>query len=151
MNILSKDILPLKTSQKFSSVLEPYAGKVASTVLRRECHCEVMFLSDIVGRLETDTFLVSILSNDDENQACEVAKRIISDFSKARIIVDEENRQTLQKTVSIGFEKFVLNSNMSLDDAIKNADIALVEAKNRGRGEFLKFSKINSSDNFKLF
>ena len=46
MNILSKDILPLKTSQKFSSVLEPYAGKVASTVLRRECHCEVMFLSD---------------------------------------------------------------------------------------------------------
>ena len=56
-----------------------------------------------------------------------------------------------KKTVSIGFEKFVLNSNMSLDDAIKNADIALVEAKNRGRGEFLKFSKINSSDNLKLF
>lgn len=48
MNILSKDILPLKTSQKFSSVLEPYAGKVASTVLRRECHCEVMFLSDYI-------------------------------------------------------------------------------------------------------
>ena len=49
MNILSKDILPLKTSQKFSSVLEPYAGKVASTVLRRECHCEVMFLSDNIN------------------------------------------------------------------------------------------------------
>ena len=49
MNILSKDILPLKTSQKFSSVLEPYAVKVASTVLRRECHCEVMFLSDYIG------------------------------------------------------------------------------------------------------
>ena len=46
MNILSKDILPLKTSQKFSSVLEPYAGKVASTVLRGGCHCEVMFLPD---------------------------------------------------------------------------------------------------------
>ena len=48
MNILSKDILSLKTSQKFSSVLEPYAVKVASTVLRRGCHCEVMFLSDII-------------------------------------------------------------------------------------------------------
>ena len=46
MNILSKDILPLKTSQKFSSVLEPYAVKVASTVLRGGCHCEVMFLPD---------------------------------------------------------------------------------------------------------
>ena len=47
MNILSKDILSLKTSQKFSSVLEPYAVKVASTVLRGGCHCEVMFLPDI--------------------------------------------------------------------------------------------------------
>ena len=46
MNILSKDILPLKTSQKFSSVLEPYAVKVASTVLRGGCHREVMFLPD---------------------------------------------------------------------------------------------------------
>ena len=59
MNILSKDILSLKTSQKFSSVLEPYAVKVASTVLRRECHCEVMFLSDkvvIVLNLIVHTF-----------------------------------------------------------------------------------------------
>jgi hypothetical protein len=56
MNILSKDILPLKTSQKFSSVLEPYAGKVASTVLRRGCHCEVMFLSDYIQiKANTDT------------------------------------------------------------------------------------------------
>ena len=67
MNILSKDILPLKTSQKFSSVLEPYAGKVASTVLRRECHCEVMFLSDMnpswlrqnIGVVLQDNYLFS--------------------------------------------------------------------------------------------
>ena len=47
MITLSKDILPLKTSQKFSSVLEPYAVKVASTVLRGGCHCEVMSLPDV--------------------------------------------------------------------------------------------------------
>ena len=51
MIILSNDILPLKTSQKFSSMLEPYAVKVASTVLRRGCHCEVMFLSDNIEEL----------------------------------------------------------------------------------------------------
>mgnify|MGYP003616212197 FL=1 len=138
---------------RFKAVVDEFNYEIADKVLielARVIHSNINEF-DIVGRLETDTFLVSILSNDDENQACEVAKRIISDFSKARIIVDEENRQTLQKTVSIGFEKFVLNSNMSLDDAIKNADIALVEAKNKGRGEFLKFSKINSIDNFKLF
>jgi hypothetical protein len=50
MITLSKDILPLKTSQKFSSVLEPYAVKVASTVLRGGCHCEVMFLPDKRGQ-----------------------------------------------------------------------------------------------------
>ena len=52
MIILSNDILPLKISQKFSSMLEPYAVKVASTVLRRECHCEVMFLSDEIRESE---------------------------------------------------------------------------------------------------
>ncbi|MCT7543029.1 GGDEF domain-containing protein [Aliarcobacter cryaerophilus] len=137
---------------RFKAVVDEFNYEIADKVLielARVIHSNINEF-DIVGRLETDTFLVSILSNDDENQACEVAKKIISDFSKARVIVNEETRQTLQKTVSIGFEKFVLNSNMSLDDAIKNADIALVEAKNRGRGEFLKFSKINSSDNFKL-
>ncbi|WP_148570422.1 GGDEF domain-containing protein [Aliarcobacter cryaerophilus] len=138
---------------RFKAVVDEFNYEIADKVLielARVIHSNINEF-DIVGRLETDTFLVSILTNDDENQACEVAKKIISDFSKARVIVNEETRQTLQKTVSIGFEKFVLNSNMSLDDAIKNADIALVEAKNRGRGEFLKFSKINSSDNFKLF
>ena len=138
---------------RFKAVVDEFNYEIADKVLielARVIHSNINEF-DIVGRLETDTFLVSILSNDDENRACEVAKKIISDFSKARVIVNEESRQTLQKTVSIGFEKFVLNSNMSLDDAIKNADIALVEAKNRGRGEFLKFSKINSSDNFKLF
>ncbi|MCT7487492.1 GGDEF domain-containing protein [Aliarcobacter cryaerophilus] len=137
---------------RFKAVVDEFNYEIADKVLielARVIHSNINEF-DIVGRLETDTFLVSILSNDDENQACEVAKKIISDFSKARVIVNEETRQTLQKTVSIGFEKFVLNSNISLDDAIKNADIALVEAKNKGRGEFLKFSKINSSDNFKL-
>lgn len=138
---------------RFKAVVDEFNYEIADKVLielARVIHSNINEF-DIVGRLETDTFLVSILSNDDENQACEVAKKIISDFSKARVIVNEDTRQTLQKTVSIGFEKFVLNSNISLDDAIKNADIALVEAKNKGRGEFLKFSKINSSDNFKLF
>lgn len=116
---------------RFKAVVDEFNYEIADKVLielARVIHSNINEF-DIVGRLETDTFLVSILSNDDENQACEVAKKIISDFSKARVIVNEETRQTLQKTVSIGFEKFVLNSNMSLDDAIKNADIALVEAK----------------------
>ena len=60
MIILLNDILPSKTSQrKFSSVLEPYAVKVASTVLRGECHCEVMFLPD--NDISFSTFGVDIV------------------------------------------------------------------------------------------
>ena len=40
-----------------------------------------------------------------------------------------------KKTVSIGFEKFVLNSNMSLDDAIKMLILLWLKQK-KGRGEF---------------
>lgn len=128
---------------RFKAVVDEFNYEIADKVLielARVIHSNINEF-DIVGRLETDTFLVSILSNDDENQACEVAKKIISDFSKARVIVNEETRQTLQKTVSIGFEKFVLNSNMSLDDAIKNADIALVEAKKQGKRRVFEIFK----------
>ena len=138
---------------RFKAVVDEFNYEIADRVLielARVIHSNIDEF-DIVGRLETDTFLVSILSNDDENQACDVAKKIISDFAKTKVIVNEETRQTLQKTVSIGFEKFIPNSTISLDDAIKNSDIALVEAKNRGRGEFMKFSNIDKSENFKLF
>ena len=138
---------------RFKAVVDEFNYEIADKVLielARVIHSNINEF-DIVGRLETDTFLVSILSNDDENQACEVAKKIISDFSQARVIVNEETRQTLQKTVSIGFEKFVLNSNMSLDDAIKNADIALVEAKNKGRSQLFKFGDLSAEDTIDLF
>ena len=46
--ILSIDILPSKTSQKFREVAEPYAVKLASIVLMEGCHCEVMFLPDTI-------------------------------------------------------------------------------------------------------
>lgn len=46
-NILSIDTLLLKNLlNQLSSVLEPYAMKVASTLIRGECYCEVMFLPD---------------------------------------------------------------------------------------------------------
>ncbi|WP_228282920.1 GGDEF domain-containing protein [Aliarcobacter cryaerophilus] len=84
---------------RFKAVVDEFNYEIADKVLielARVIHSNINEF-DIVGRLETDTFLVSILSNDDENQACEVAKKIISDFSKARVIVNEETRQTLQK------------------------------------------------------
>lgn len=106
---------------------------------------------DLVGRIESDSFLVAILNNQDEEEACKIAKNIICDFAKVKIIVNEKTGQSLQKTVSIGFESLKLDSNKTLNEAIKNADTALYEAKNKGRGEFFKFSKLSTFDNFEFF
>ncbi|WP_418185691.1 GGDEF domain-containing protein [Aliarcobacter vitoriensis] len=138
---------------RFKSVIDEFDYEVSDKVLvqlARVIHSNINEF-DLVGRLESDTFLVSILSNEDEHQACEIAKKIISDFSEIEVIVDEKSGQTLKKSVSIGFERFELDSNKSINDAIKNADIALYEAKNKGRGQFFKYSQISTIESIELF
>jgi len=99
---------------------------------------------DMVGRLESDVFLVSILSNEDEYQAYEVAKKIINDFSKTKIVIDEKTNQAITKTACIGFETFKIDENKTLDEAIKSAEISLVEAKNKGKNQLFKLSRLNT-------
>lgn len=105
---------------------------------------------DLVGRLESNIFIVAILDQD-EIQASEIARKIINDFANLEIVVDEQTGQILKKTACIGFEKFDLKSGQNLHDAIKNADIALSEARNKGRGEFFKYSKLKAEDTCFLF
>ena len=59
---------------------------------------------DMVGRLNGDEFLVSILNSSSEYQSEELAKKIISDFAEINILINEEKNQFLKKTVCIGFE-----------------------------------------------
>lgn len=106
---------------------------------------------DMVGRLNGDEFLVSILNNASEFQAEELAKRIIYDFAELSILVDEEKDLRLKKTICIGFEVYRLNSETSITDCIKNADIALYEAKNKGRSQLFKFGDLSAEDNIDLF
>ena len=46
---------------------------------------------------------------------------------------------------------YKLNTNSNITDCIKNADIALYEAKNKGRSEFFKFSDLDEEDTIELF
>lgn len=99
---------------------------------------------DIVGRLNLDMFLVS-LNNCDEIQASNIAKKIIVDFEEDAIVLDKKTKQTLKKTISIGLEKYQPKSKNSLDSSIKHADIALFEAKNKGKSQFIKFSDLKKN------
>ena len=106
---------------------------------------------DMVGRLNGDEFLVSILNNASEYQVEELAKKIIFDFAEINIRINEETNQRLKKTICIGFEVYRVGCETSITECIKNADIALYEAKNKGRSQLFKYSDLSAEDNIDLF
>ncbi|MCG3688207.1 GGDEF domain-containing protein [Aliarcobacter butzleri] len=137
---------------RFKAIIDEFNYEIGDKVLielARVIHSNISEF-DMVGRLDADTFLVS-LNDCNEIQACNIAKKIISDFSEIDILVDKRSGQTLKKTICVGLERYLPNYNISLDDSIKNADTALYEARNKGRGQFFKFSDLKSEDNIDLF
>lgn len=137
----------------FKAVIDEFDYDIADKVLielAKVIHSNINEF-DMVGRLNGDEFLVSILNNASEFQACELAKKIISDFAEISILVNEEKNQSLKKTICIGFEVYRLNSEITITECIKNADIALYEAKNKGRSQLFKFSDLSAEDTIDLF
>ena len=137
----------------FKAVIDEFDYDIADKVLielAKVIHSNINEF-DMVGRLNGDEFLVSILNNVNESQACELAKKIISDFAEVNIVVNEQTKQTLKKTVCIDFEIYKIHSDITITDCIKNADIALYEAKNKGRSELFKFSELSVEDTIELF
>ncbi|MDZ7819683.1 MAG: GGDEF domain-containing protein [Aliarcobacter sp.] len=137
----------------FKAVIDEFDYDIADKVLielAKVIHSNINEF-DMVGRLNGDEFLVSILNNVSEYQVCELAKKIISDFAEVNILVNAETKQILKKTICIGFEVYNLNGNNTITDCIKNADIALYEAKNKGRSQLFKFSDLEDEDTIELF
>lgn len=137
----------------FKAVIDEFDYDIADKVLielAKVIHTNINEF-DMVGRLNGDEFLVSILNNTSEYQAEELAKRIISDFAEISILVNEEKKQSLKKTICVGFEVYRLHSDITITDCIKNADIALYEAKNKGRSQIFKFSDLSAEDTIDLF
>ena len=137
----------------FKAVIDEFDYDIADKVLielAKVIHSNINEF-DMVGRLNGDEFLVSILNNVNEHQAVQLAQQIILDFAEVSILVNEETKQKLKKTICIGFEVYNINSQSTITDSIKNADIALYEAKNKGRSQLFKFSELNDEDTIDLF
>ena len=137
----------------FKAVIDEFDYDIADKVLielAKIIHSNINEF-DMVGRLNGDEFLVSILNNVNDQQAEQIAKKIISDFAEISILVNEKTKQRLKKTICIGFEVYDLNSQSTITDCIKNADIALYEAKNKGRSQLFKFGDLSAEDTIDLF
>jgi diguanylate cyclase (GGDEF)-like protein len=99
---------------------------------------------DIVSRLTGDEFLVALINIPSINTVENIATKIIDDFSKVEVLVNEETEQTLKKTVCIGISSYP-NDSEDIDQVLKNADNFLYEAKNKGRSSFCMYSKEEES------
>ncbi len=99
---------------------------------------------DIVARLTGDEFLVALINLPSSEQAGNIAQKIIEQFAKAKIIVNEETGQVLQKTICVGISSYPQDGD-DIYQVLKNADNFLYEAKNKGRSSYAYYSKEDES------
>ena len=95
---------------------------------------------DIVARLTGDEFLVALVNLSKLNIAQDIAQKIIDKFADIEVVVDEQTKQTLKKTICIGISSYPKDDN-DIDQVLKYADSFLYEAKNKGRSQIAVYNK----------
>ena len=96
--------------------------------------------SDLVIKISDDEFLVILLNIINEDNAILISQKLIDNFSKKEVIINEQTKQTLMKTICSGVSIYPDNAT-TIDEIIKKSDIALYEARNRGRSQVFMFSE----------
>lgn len=97
---------------------------------------DVVRLGDTLARLGGDEFIVLCQQPHSEQQMRELADRLIGVLSKPFMIGDDE--------VSIGASvgiSYGIHASGTIDDMIRDADLALYQAKRAGRGRALLFDR----------
>jgi diguanylate cyclase (GGDEF)-like protein len=131
---------------RFKAVIEEFNYDVGDKVLielAKVIHKSIKKF-DIVARLTGDEFLVALINLKSNSEAEDVAKKIIDEFAKVKVIVNDKTHQILKKTICIGISSFPADSE-DINQVLKNADNFLNEAKNKGRGKFAIYNKEEES------
>ena len=128
--------------QKDSSVRYFCASKCRKNMEMGRLNKKVKWVrkSDIVARVESDEFLIILHNIINENNAIMIADKIINNFKNVKVIVNEATNQTLMKTVCTGISMYPDDVDR-IEEIFRSSDIALYEAKNKGRSQFFKFKK----------
>ncbi len=138
----------------FKAVIDEFSYDIGDKVLielAKVIHSHINEF-DMVARLNGDEFLLTLLNCPSKESAINIGKKIIEDFAKVEILVNITSNQTLKKTICIGLETFEINENTKTPTkAIKNADIALYEAKNKGRSTLFDYHDLSEEDTIELF
>ena len=127
---------------QFKAVIDEFDYEVGDKVLKSLANSlkESIRDSDLVVKISNDEFLVILLNIINESNAIIISEKLIDNFSKEKIIVNNETKQALMKTICSGISIYPDNAT-NIEDIIKKSDIALYEAKNRGRSQVYLFSE----------
>jgi two-component system, cell cycle response regulator len=108
--------------------LKTYATKLKNTVRS----------SDLVVRFGGDEFLILLINVDTPQRVIDIAIKIKNELSQTALL--SPNGDHFKKTVCIGTSMFPKDGN-DIDTIIKNADIALTDAKSIGRDQVKNYTK----------
>lgn len=135
----------------FKAVIDEFDYEIGDKVLLALANVlkDTVRTSDIVVKLGADEFLVVLHNVSCENNAMLVANKLIQQFKETKVTVNEDTQQMLMKTICIGISIFPDDS-VSIDQILKNADISLYEARNKGRNQALLYSN-TQTDVVELF
>jgi diguanylate cyclase (GGDEF)-like protein/PAS domain S-box-containing protein len=97
---------------------------------------QVVRKEDTVGRLGGDEFIILLRGISDHNSALLIAEKSLKTFSKPF----ESSGRELLLTLSIGISIYPDNGNSS-SDLLRNAEIAMYQAKSLGRNTYSFFTK----------
>ena len=133
----------------FKAVNDEYGHDIGDKVLKELARIllETVRDSDLVIRYGGEEFIVLLVGVNSEEDAMNVAQKIGKNVRDNEIDVYAGNK--LKKTVSIGLSMFPTDG-ATIEATMKNADIALYEAKNSGRDKVVRFNEdqISSVDLF---
>lgn len=88
--------------------------------------------SDVVIKMNSDQFLVTLVGITNQEDAILVAQKLVDLFAKSELVINEIG-SVLKKTICIGVTHYDFET-VSIENIIRVADISLYEARNVGRG-----------------
>jgi len=142
-----KDIAFLMVGiDRFKAVIEEFDYDIGDKVLielAKVIHSNIRDF-DIVSRLTGDEFLVALINPGSIENVENTAQKIINNFSKVKVTVNLETNQVLQKTICVGISLYPHDAS-EITQVLKNADIFLNEAKNKGRSQYAFYKKEEES------
>ena len=127
---------------QFKAVIDEFDYEIGDKVLKALAQTlkNSVRESDIVIKISNDEFLIILLNIINENNAILITEKLINNFSKEKVVINEETKQVLMKTICGGISIYPDNAT-TIEEIIKKSDIALYEAKNRGRGQVFLFNE----------